>query len=460
MYRLTVLKKEYYLPVLKTFASEIKKTFKLSLPLIIGQLGYMMMGVTDSMMVGHVGAKELAAAAISNGLFHLIALFGVGFTFGMTPLVAQMAGAGKKDECGIILRQGVLLNSWVSIVLTVLSLGAAEIIPYLNQPEEIVLPAQVYLRVLSASILPIMIFQSFKQFSEGLSLMKPAMMVTVLANGVNILANWLFIFGNLGMPEMGLTGAGIATIFSRLFMAACLIVFLLRKPKFTPFVSARSFFKRDKRITGKLIRIGLPCGTQYLFEVSAFVASAIIVGWVGTTALAAHQIVLNLASITYMVSLGISGAATVRVGNALGSKNVDKTFQAGWAAVALVVCIMGSFAILFMCFKSFLPRLYVSESKVIHLASSLLIIAALFQISDGIQTVGNGMLRGMTDMKIPTLITFGAYWGVGIPGAYILGIPAGFGARGVWMAILLSLSCSAVLMLIRFQIQINKAKHV
>jgi MATE family multidrug resistance protein len=430
--------------------NEIKKTALLSLPMVVGQLGQMLMSVVDNVMVGKIGAESLAAAAIANSIFHLVMVVGFGLSMAVTPLTAMAFGAGKDAECGVVLRQGILVNLFSGVLLCGITLLLAESLAHLNQPPEIVAPASVYMRVLGVSILPMMLFQSYRQFAEGVSFLRPAMVITLLANGVNILANWVFIYGHLGVPALGLTGAGIATISSRIFMAAALMMVIVRSEKMKRFDPFLNYRKIDIPMIRRLLSIGVPAGFQYFFEVSAFSASAIIVGWMGTAALAAHQIALNLASISFMVAMGISAAATIRVSSAVGRGDGQGTRMAGFSATLLCAGFMASAGLVFICFRSFLPTLYISEKAVIDISAKLLIIVAFFQVSDGTQAVGLGILRGITDMKIPTLITLVAYWILGLPAGYVLAFRFDMGIYGIWYGLLISLTASAVFMMIRF----------
>ncbi len=430
--------------------NEIKKTARLSMPIVVGQLGQMLMGVVDNIMVGKLGATALAAASIANSMFMLVMVVGFGLTMAVTPLTAIACGAGKDKECGVVLRQGILVNLFSGMVLCGLTFFLSEAIPYLNQPSEIVAPASLYMKILGVSILPLMLFQSYRQFAEGVSFLKPAMIITLLANIVNILANWIFIYGHLGVPALGLTGAGIATISSRIFMAAALMVLVTRSSKMRRFEPFLNFAKIDFPMVRKLLSIGIPAGLQYFFEVSAFSASAVMIGWMGTTALAAHQIAMNLASISFMVAMGISSAATIRVSNAVGRQDVRGTRMAGFSAAALCALFMASAGLVFVFFRFLLPSFYVEDKTVIDMTASLLIIVAFFQVSDGTQAVGIGILRGMTDMKIPTLITLVAYWVMGLPSGYILAFGFDLGIFGVWYGLFISLTASGLFMMMRF----------
>jgi MATE family multidrug resistance protein len=441
--------------------SYIKKhiisTIQLAYPVIIGQLGIIMMGVVDSLMVGKLGAAPLAAAALGNSLTFILLIIGIGVSMAVTPLVAIAVGAHKFEDCGIYFRQSLLVNTIFSILLAVLIFFAADLIQYFDQPLDVQFQARSYMRILGFSSLPLMLFQTYKQFIEGLSIMRPAMIIALLANIINAFTNWLLIFGNWGFPELGLDGAGWATFASRGFMALAIMGFVMNTKFFRQYDVSFHFKSINWSIIKKILSLGLPSGFQYFFEVGAFSFAVVMVGWLGTKQQAAHQIAINLASISFMAVLGISAAGSIRVGNAVGKKDIIETRRAGFTASILGASIMFVSAIIFILFRNFLPTLYVNDEVVISYASSLLVIAALFQISDGTQAVGIGILRGLTDVKIPTAVTFIAYWIVGLPVGYLLGFNFEMGVQGVWIGLLLGLTTSAILLTLRFN---SRSKHI
>jgi len=432
------------------FKNEIKKTLILSLPIVVGQLGQLLMSIVDNIMVGKIGIEALAAASIANAIFTVIMVIGFGLTMAVTPLTAMAYGAGKDKECGVVLRQGILINLFVGILLCVITYIFSNCFKFLNQPDEIVGAASLYMKVLGFSILPLMMFQSYRQFAEGVNFLKPAMIIMLAANIINIFANWIFIYGNLGVTPLGLTGAGIATITSRTFMAITLMIIINKSSKMRRFDPTLKYRKIDFLMMRRLLAIGIPTSFQYFFEVSAFAASSIMIGWIGSVSLAAHQIALNLASISFMVAMGISSAATIRVSTAVGKKDIQGTRVAGFSATLLCAGFMAAAGAFFILFRFFLPTLYISDKEVIDISATLLVIVAFFQISDGTQAVGLGILRGITDMKIPTIITLTAYWILGLPSGYLLAFKFHMGIYGVWYGLFISLTASAFFMMLRF----------
>ncbi len=438
-----------------SYKEHFKNTATLAYPIVIGQLGHMMMGVVDSLMVGKIGAVPLAASAIANGLFFLVFVIGLGVTFAISPLVAIASSANKLNECGSLVKQGLLVNTLFGFILLLVLLFCADLIFYLNQPKNVAVSAASYLRIIGYSIIPLMIFQTFKQFIEGLSVMMPAMIITILANILNGLGNWIFIYGKLGFPEMGLDGAGLSTLINRIFMAIAISLYVIKSKRYKIFTILR-FEKISIVKMKKILRLGLPSGFQYFFEVGAFSFGSVMVGWIGTTQLAAHQIAMNLSSITYMAITGISSAAAIRVGNGVGSENIIETRRAGFSALILGAGSMFIFGWIFIILNKFLPTLYIDNSEVISIASSLLIFAAIFQIFDGSQAVGLGILRGLLDVKFPTFITFVAYWIIMIPLGYVFAFILRMGVNGVWLGYVLGLATSAILLNTRFNLRSKK----
>ncbi len=440
------------------YRTHIRETLHLAYPVTIGQLGHVMLGVEDSIMVGKVGATPLAAASLVNGLVFLIIVFGLGMTLAITPLVAIAKGQNNREQCGVVLRQGLLLNAALAVALSVVTYFLSDLIFFLNQPPEVAVQAASYAKILSFSITPFMLFQIYRQFIEGLSFTRPAMYITILANLVNIFGNWIFIYGKLGFPAMGLDGAGYSTLAVRIFMAAVIIVYTITASRFKEYEPTLRFRNINRAVIRRLLNIGLPSGLQHFFEVGAFSFSAVMIGWLGSTPLAAHQIALSMASISFMIILGISAAGTIRVGSAVGRDDIAGVRNAGFSALFIAATIMACFGLIFVSFRNFFPRLFISNSEVISVAASLLVVAAFFQISDGVQAVGLGILRGLTDVKMPMIFSFVAYWVVGLPVGYLLGFVAGKGVVGIWIGLLSGLSIAAFFFAMRFNYK-TKIRH-
>ncbi|MCF8243193.1 MAG: MATE family efflux transporter [Melioribacteraceae bacterium] len=435
---------------MKSYKSHIKETIKLALPVSIGQLGHIMMGVVDSLMVGRLGHEPLAAASLVNGLFFLILVLGFGMTIAITPLVSIAKGAKKKSECGIVLQQGLIVTIVSAFILVGIVLTASLYLDLLNQPPKVTELAVTYFQLLGLSIIPFMLFQNYRQFIEGLSDVNPPMIIAITANIFNFFFNWLLIFGNLGMPALGLDGAGWATFGTRALMAIALIIYFYKKDSYKEYRRNKSEAFFDKKIIRKIVSIGLPTGSQMFLEIAAFSFASIMIGWIGSVPLAAHQIAINIASVTYMTVLGIAAAGTIRVGTAVGEGNITETRKAGFTSILLSFSLMLVFGILMIFFNKILPHLYIENREVIDIASKLIIVAAFFQVFDGTQAAGLGVLRGLKDVKIPMVLAFSAYWIVAIPTSFILGFTFEMGVVGIWIGLAAGLASIAVLLVFRF----------
>ena len=415
---------------------------------MLSHLGHIAVGVADSVMVGQLGAIPLAAVSLANSVFVLALMFGIGVSYGLTPLVAAADGQGQTERIARLLKHSLLINILFGIGLFALVVLAVPFLYKLDQPPVVVELASPYLWVVGSSMIPFMFFQGYKQLIEGLGHTKQAMVITLIANLVNVVLNYLLIFGKLGFPELGLVGAGWATLFSRVFMAVIMAVFFYRSRLFSAYQRTTKGFK--KKFIKKLLGLGVPMGFQYVFEVGAFSGAGIMVGWISAHALAAHQIAINLASVSYMVASGFAAAATVRVGNQLGHGYFRSMRRAGFISIGIVMIMMFCFALIFVAGQHFFPSLYVENEEVIEMAASLLVIAAFFQLSDGIQVTGLGALRALEDVKVPTLITLLAYWVIGLPGGYLLAFHFNMGLQGIWWSLFAGLTTAAVLLSYRF----------
>ncbi len=438
------------------FKDNFSRTFYLAYPVMLSQLGQVLVGVADSMMVGRLGAEPLAAASLANSIFFVVLMFGIGVSMAITPLVAMADGNDNPKKISRIFNHGFLINMLTGFMLFLIIVFFSPMLNFLNQPKEVVVLAIPYLAIITLSLLPFMFFQTFKQFAEGLSQTKQAMYITLLCNALNVFLNWIFIYGKLGIPAMGLNGAGWATLISRIIMGVAIAYYVWKSKRYKPFELSFGFKNLNFPMVSKLLKIGVPTGFQFIFEVGAFSSAAIMMGWIGVNALAAHQIAINLASISYMMASGLSAAAMVRVGNQLGRKDIISLREAGFTVFAMVTMFMSISAIIFIAFREFLPSLYIDDMEVIKMSATLLIIAGLFQLSDGIQVVGLGALRGMSDVKIPTIVTLVAYWVIGLPLGYLFAFSWGMEEVGIWIGLLTGLTLTGILLLYRFHYLSNK----
>ena len=436
---------------------EIKTTFLLAYPVVLSQLGQVGVGIADTMMVGRLGALPLAAASLANSIFFVLLMFGIGISMGLTPLVSKAYGKGRTNQISRLFSNSLLINFLTSLVMLGLVLLFSRNLNLLNQPEEVEALALPFLLIITASLVPLMVFQAFKQFVEGLSQTKQAMFITIAANLVNVFLNWLLIWGYWGFPELGFLGAAWATLISRVLMMVLMGAYVLYSKRYSEFNIQLFRFKPNWTLCQRILKIGVPTGFQFIFEVSAFSAAAIMMGWISVNALAGHQIALNLASISYMMATGLATAGMIRVSHYIGKEDFKGMREAGMVAFGMVATFMFVCALLFFLLRFFLPTLYIDDPQVISLAASLLVLAGLFQLSDGIQVVGLGVLRGLEDVKVPTIVTFLAYWGLGLPLGYFLSFTMGFAEKGIWIGLLIGLTLTAGMLLYRFD-QLSKRK--
>jgi multidrug resistance protein, MATE family len=440
--------------------TDFKKHFRINLrlayPVMLSHLGQMSVQVADNMMVGRIGKEPLAASSFANSLFVVFLVMGIGMSFAITPQTAQADGENDTPKLTAILKHGILVNGLFGLLLSSVLFFGDEVMWYFSQPEIVVKLAIPYLKIIALSLIPFMVFQAFRQFAEGLGFTKQAMYITIIANLLNVFLNYVFIFGKLGFAPMGLYGAGLATFISRIVMAMLMVAFVYYNHRFAPYWKEFTFGNFSMDLALKNLKLGIPMAFQLIFEVTTFSIAAIMIGWLGTVPLAAHQIAINMASVSYMVALGISTAAMIRVGNQLGKKDYVTMRNAVLTSFIMAIGLMSVAAVAFIVGRNFLPTLYIEDPEVIKQAAVLLIVAGLFQLSDGVQVIGLGALRGMSDVKTPTIITLIAYWAIGLPLGYVLGFTFGLDALGVWYGLLAGLTIAAVLLFIRFNSQSKK----
>ncbi len=445
--------------LLSNYTKEFAYNLRLAYPVILGMLGHTFVAFADNIMVGQLGTAELAAVSLGNSFVFIAMSLGIGFSTAITPLVAEADGAGDKAAGKSALKHGLVLCTLLGISLFGIILLCKPFLHYMKQPAEVVELAIPYLELVAFSLVPLIMFQAFKQFSEGLSQTKYPMYATVLANVINIVINYLLIFGSFGFPKLGIVGAAIGTLASRFIMVGYIWFLLKRKEKFQFYVTGFNFKNIEKRIIDKIISLGFPSALQMFFEVAIFTAAIWLSGVLGKNAQAANQIALNLSSMTFMVGMGLSVAAMVRVGNQKGLQRFGELRRIAQSIFFLTLLLEVVFAALFLIGRHWLPTIYLDvddmvnqmdNTEVIIIAAKLLLVAAFFQISDGIQVVVLGALRGLQDVKIPTFITFVAYWLIGFPVSYYFGLYSELKSTGIWLGLLLGLTASAVMLYIRF----------
>ncbi|SNR50384.1 multidrug resistance protein, MATE family [Lutibacter agarilyticus] len=423
---------------------------------MIGSLGHLLVGLIDDIMVGRLGPVELAATSLGNSVFFIAISIGMGFSFAITPLIAESDSEGDEKKGRLIFQHGLVLTTIMGVAMFAMLVLIKPILYHLDQPEEVVVLAIPYYEIVAFSMLPLMIFQGFKQFTDGLSQTKYAMHATIVANIINVLLNFALIYGMWIFPRLEIVGAAIGTLISRIAMVFFMYIVLSNKLIFTVYLKRIHFAEIKKEILKRIIKLGFPTALQMLFEVGLFTASVLLAGTFGAYAQASNQIALKLATTTFMIAVGVGVAATVRVGNQKGLKNYVELRRIAFSNFLLVFIIMFCFSIGFMLLKDILPWMFTDNLEVIGIASSLLVVAGFFQLSDGIQAVVLGALRGLQDVNIPSILTFIAYWIIGFPVCYYLGTILEMGPLGIWIGLLTALTSSAILLLLRFNYLTNK----
>ncbi|CAM1340714.1 MATE family efflux transporter [Tenacibaculum amylolyticum] len=435
---------------LSNYTSEFKKNLRIAYPVMLGQLGHVLVGLADNLMVGKLGAAPLASVSLANGLVFVFLSLGIGFSFAITPLIAEADGEQDKKKGKTIFEHGIFITIILGFIICFMLLASQPAMHYMKQPNEVVELAKPYYQIIAFSMIPLMVFQGFKQFADGLSLTKYAMQATILANVINVFFNYVLIYGKFGFPAMGVAGSAVGTLISRFIMVGFMIYIIRTRKEFTDFVTRFSFNNIKKSILKKIYKLGYPTALQMWFEVTLFASGIFIAGILGTNSQAANQIALNLASMTFMIAVGLGVTATVRVGNQKGLKNYKELRRIALSIFLLMIIIDLLFAFGFILFKDILPTYYVDNQEVISTAATLIIIAGFFQLSDGIQVVVLGALRGLQDVKIPMRITFIAYWVIGFPICYFLALHTDLKSKGIWIGLLIALTASAIMLYLRF----------
>lgn len=430
-----------------------KENLTLAIPVVISQLGHTLVHTADSIIVGQfAGTIPLAAVSLVNSIFMIIMVLGIGISYGLTPLVAQENGKNNFEECGKLLSNSLIINIFTGIALfCFIYFGSVLFIDHLDQSPEVVYHAKPYLNLLGLSVIPLMVFLTFKQFAEGLGFTKQAMMISIWGNVINIILGIIFVKGLFGISPMGVKGVGYSTLIDRSIMAIIMVIYVFKSVYFRKYLKNFVWNFIDKIRLKRIFKQGAPTAMQYTFEVSAFSGAAILIGTIGAVEQAAHQVAINLAATTYMMASGISAAATIKTGNNFGKSDFQYLRLSAISSYHIVLVFMSITAALFMGLNNILPAFYSKDTAVIEIAAGLLLIAAIFQLFDGAQVVGLGILRGMGDVNLPTLITFMAYWVFGLPVGYYLGITLNFGVSGIWIGLTLGLLVASILLFLRFQ---------
>ena len=443
-----------------TYTKEFSYNIKLAYPVILGMLGHTLIGIVDNIMVGNLGSTELAAVSLGNSFIFIGMSIGIGFSTAITPIIAEADAEQDTSKIRSVFHHGLLLCTLIGIALFIMIVLAKPIMYLMHQPEAVVALASPYIDWVAFSLIPVIIYQGYKQFADGLSKTKYSMYSIFMANAVHIFFNYVLIYGVWFFPKLGIIGAALGTVISRIMMVVFMHYLLKYNDELKIYFTKVKFNHIRKKILKQIINLGFPSAMQMLFEVTLFTAAIWLSGSIGKTSQAANQIALTLATTTFMFAMGLNVAAMIRVSNQKGLNDYKNLIIVARSIFLLAIILETIFAILFVALHQFLPHLFlnmdnsfqaIDNAEVISIASQLLLVAAVFQISDGIQVVVLGALRGLQDVKIPMYITFVAYWLIGFPISFYLGIYTELKATGIWIGLLAGLTAAALFLYIRFE---------
>ncbi len=436
---------------LSSFLKESKKQLTLAGPIILGQVGQNLIALTDNLFVGKLGPVALGASAFAGSVFIILLVFGMGVLAPLAPLFAKIEGEKNHEAASDLLKHSVLITVGLSIVLILILYFIYPFLKFFGQTQEVLDAGKNFYIIITWSLLPTLLFQAYRQFTDGIGKTKAAMLIMFLGVLFNIAGNALLI------PIIGLDGAAYATLITRALMAIALIFYIHRTTSLKKYLPTKWNFQFNFETIAHTLRIGLPNGLTFFFEVGAFASAAIMMGWFGTLPLAAHQIAISLASTTFLVAIGIGIASSIRVGFEMGQKNLAQARYAGFVSISLGAIFMGVCAVAFYVLRFYLPGLYVKETDVINMAASFLVVVAFFEVFDGIQAVAIGSLRGLSDTKWPSVMAFVAYWIIGLPLGYGMAFHWGVGPVGVWLGLLIGLILISTFLTLRFHYLSKKA---
>lgn len=416
---------------------------RLAAPIVLINVGLQAMGVVDTLMVGRLGGNAIASVALGNFYFFNVCIFGLGLLGVLDPIIGQAVGAGDHESVARGLQRGIVMAVVVALVVTIVLMPGERVLHLLGQPDEVIGDTAAYARRRAIGALPFLLFHVFRQTLQAMGPVRPVLWAVLLANLVNAFANWVLIYGHLGAPALGVPGSGYATAIAMWTLAPLLLVFAwpLLRDALCPWRAETLHLAP----LGRMLRMGIPIGTQWFFEAFAFGLTALFMGWLGTTSLAGHEIALNMAALTFMVPLGISGAAAAVVGRAIGRGDLVAARRDAVAAIVCGVGFMCISAVVFIAAPTWLATRYTTEAATVAVAVSLIPLAGVFQVFDGLQAVTSGVLRGTGDTRIPAILHIVAFWGIGIPLGAWLGFQTPLRERGFWWGLVAGLAAAALL---------------
>ena len=447
-----------------TYKEQYKQNLRLALPVVLTQLGQILTQFADNLMVGRYGGDDplpLAAVSFGGAVFFILFITSIGIALGMTPLIGELYAQGNRERSSHLLQNGILFYGALGIAMTAFQYAIIPLMYHLGQPVEVVDAAIPYYKMLVWSMPFVMLFFAFKQFLEGVGNTKVEMVVTIIANLANVGFNWVFIYGRYGLPEMGAVGAGLGTLLSRIIAPILMIGYFYARREYRDYLERFALRNYSWREVGQLTRMGLPIALQMFLESSAFVGTGIMMGWFGDgakTAIGANQIATTIANCAFMIVMSIGAATTIRVSHCYGARNLGEMTMAAKASYHLVLAWNAFAAVVFLSLRHVIPTLFTSNAEVIRIASQLLAFAALYQLSDGIQNVSVGILRGIQDVRIIMPIALISYWLLNLPVGYLVGFTLGMGPAGLYIGFTFGLSTAALLMILRIRRSIRRLR--
>lgn len=443
------------------YKEQYRQNLKLALPVVITQLGQIFTQVVDNLMVGHYGGtnpEPLAAVSFGGSVFMILFLASIGVALGLTPLIGELYVQGNKHRSSALLQNGIVFYVLIGVVVSLVQIAFVPFMYHLGQPVDVVDMAIPYYKMLAISMPFVMLFFTFKQFLEGVGNTKVELAVTIVSNLANCVFNYMFIFGHMGFNEMGVEGAGLGTLMARILAMLLIVGYFVWRTDYRAYLSDFSKSHFSMRDVRRLLYMGLPISAQMFLESSAFIGTSIMMGWLGKEAISANQITNTMSTSAFMIVLSIGTATTIRTSHCYGRRDIGELAMAVKASYHLVLAWNTFAAIVFISLCNFLPTLFTSNSEVIRISSSLFIFAAMFQLSDGLQNVSVGVLRGIQDVKVIMPIAFIAYWLLNLPIGYLLAFTLGMGPTGMYIGYVVGLSVAAIFMIRRIRHRIRKLK--
>ena len=442
--------------MLSGIRSELRPMIELAVPVILAEIGWTMMGLVDTLMVGPLGPAAIGAVGLGSIVFLAVGIFGMGLMLGLDTLVAQSFGAGRLDRCHYWLRQGLYLALIATVPLSLLSFGLTATLPRWGLNADVLGLASPYLSVVTLSVTPLLLYAAFRRYLQAVNLVRPITFALVSANLVNVAVNWVLIYGKLGFPELGATGAAWATVVSRVYMAAVLYV-AVREARRGSARAEPGPRRIEWEALRRLLSLGGPAGLQILLEVGVFAAATALAGRLAPAALAAHQIAMNLWAFVFMVPLGLNAAGAVRVGQAVGRRDREGVWRAGWTALALGAVFTATSAVVFLVAARPLVGAFSQDATVLAIGPSLLAIAGVCLVFDGTQGISTGILRGLGETRIPMIANFAGHWLIGLPLGYAACFWWGWGVQGLWMGLAAGLTAVGSALLLTWSRRARKA---